>query len=160
MAIILDIESSPQCVLDAEEHQPKQRVSFGNVEVREYARCLGDHPTMHQDGPSLSIDWDYMTTNLIDLEKYEQTKPSKSAFRKVPHVSGRRRRQILQEHTDCTEEELSRNVEECCEVEFQRQICIEDQEYEWIQVLLESAGRKSRRLGRRMRKLRSQRKAN
>lgn len=36
----------------------KNRVQFHGVEVREYARSLGDNPSA-EDGPPLGLDWDY-----------------------------------------------------------------------------------------------------
>lgn len=45
----------------------KKRVSFSNVEVREYGCTVGDHP-MCSDGLPISLDWSHEHTKIIDIE--------------------------------------------------------------------------------------------
>ena len=47
--------------------QRNKTLSFGTVEVREYARCLGDHPSASSDGPSLSLDWIYISRGTMSF---------------------------------------------------------------------------------------------
>jgi len=49
-------------------------VRFSTVEIREYARTLGDNPSV-TSGPPLTLEWTHQSTSTIDFESYESTKP-------------------------------------------------------------------------------------
>mmetsp|Transcript_11415 Transcript_11415/g.26481 ORF Transcript_11415/g.26481 Transcript_11415/m.26481 type:complete len:171 (-) Transcript_11415:522-1034(-) len=48
----------------------KKRVSFADVQVREYSRTVGDHPNV-VGGLPLSIDWKHAGNTTIDIDQYE-----------------------------------------------------------------------------------------
>ena len=121
----------------------KRVVSFDNVEIREYARCLGNNPaTTH--GPSLSLDWCYANMETINLEDYEKIRPPrrKAAEMQIPGVL---RETILKQHTECSKNDISESVKAIQSVRHQRQMCVAMQEFEYWHVGLESLKRKFRR---------------
>ena len=136
-------------------HQTTTKVSFGNVAIREYARCLGNNPTLSHDGPSLSIDWKYKCKRTVSLDEYEQMKekrnhtqvmlhqkPLSFSARNFESLSGPIRWRIIREHTKCTNEEIQSNIEESYQADRQRQLCYENQGFEAFHIMLESAQRK------------------
>ena len=48
----------------------RTRVSFSEVQVRQYERILSDNPAC-QSGPSLGIGWKYNRAGIIDVDSYE-----------------------------------------------------------------------------------------
>ena len=133
------------------------KVSFTTVEIREYARCLGNNPTMYHDGPSLSIDWTYECKRTISLDEYEHNKARKAQTQLLLHqlacsdkqsfqsLPGCMRWKIIQEHTNCTDDEILANMKESYKTDQQRQLCFENQDLEVFHVMLESGQRKLRR---------------
>jgi hypothetical protein len=47
--------------------RPQRRISFSQVQIREYAVTIGDHP-MCSDGMPLSLDWDYYDEQTQDID--------------------------------------------------------------------------------------------
>lgn len=54
-----------------EDKEQSRRVSFSNVVVREFPRCLGDNPSV-TDGPPLSIGWKPVAVYTKDVDDYEK----------------------------------------------------------------------------------------
>lgn len=48
------------------DNAPRRSVSFGTVETRHYALCVGDHPFCY-DGLALTLDWASSKTHVEDL---------------------------------------------------------------------------------------------
>jgi hypothetical protein len=122
---------------------PKRAVSFDNVEIREYARCLGNNPsTTH--GPSLSLDWCYASMGMISLDDYEKSRPPRRRTDEM-QMPGFLRETILKQHTKCSKKEISESVKAIQVARHQRQMCLAVQEFEQWHVGLESLKRKFRR---------------
>ena len=51
-------------------------IGFAQVQIREYARRMGDNPGC-RCGVSLTLDWDVQSEVSIDLDKYEETRPTR-----------------------------------------------------------------------------------
>mmetsp|Transcript_26171 Transcript_26171/g.57448 ORF Transcript_26171/g.57448 Transcript_26171/m.57448 type:complete len:373 (-) Transcript_26171:136-1254(-) len=49
----------------------RHRVSFGNVEIKEYPRALGDNPACASGGPPLSLGWTPLSAQKLNLDEYE-----------------------------------------------------------------------------------------
>jgi hypothetical protein len=122
---------------------PKRAVSFNNVEIREYARCLGNHPST-TSGPSLSLDWCYAKIGTINLEDYEKGRPPRRRTGEM-QMPGVLREIILQQHTECSKKDISESVKVIQSARHQRQMCVAMQEFEHWHVGLESLKRKFRR---------------
>jgi len=65
-----------------EETQEKRKVHFGTVEVRDYDMILGDHPCCRY-GPPLTLDWDYLEYEPLDVNEYEFHHPPRRNVREM-----------------------------------------------------------------------------
>jgi hypothetical protein len=104
------------------------RVSFNQIEIREYSRCMGDNPaTTH--GPPLSIDWDYNVAGTYAVDEYEDTRPPRRVSQEfcVPRAI---REDILLTHTDVTKKEMKKTVEEIRTARHRRSMSVALQELE------------------------------
>jgi hypothetical protein len=122
---------------------PKRAVSFDYVEIREYARCLGNNPAT-TNGPSLSLDWCYEKMEMINLEDYEKKRPSRRRTDEM-QMPGVLRATLLQQHTKCSKNDISESMKAIQSARHQRQMCVAMQEFEHWHVGLESLKRKFRR---------------
>ncbi|KAL7532661.1 hypothetical protein ACHAWF_004203 [Thalassiosira exigua] len=61
---------------------PKRKVHFGTVLVRDYDMILGDHPCCSY-GPPLTIDWDYLEYEPLDIDEYEFHHPPRRCLREM-----------------------------------------------------------------------------
>ena len=69
-----DGSNAEEKVVDVPEiTRPRERVAFGNVQVREYRVVLGDHPCC-TDGFPLTLDWAYAKAVGYGLDALEQAK--------------------------------------------------------------------------------------
>lgn len=70
-------------------------LQFDKIEIREYARTIGDNPSC-SSGPPVSISWEYTPVGKISLDEYEETRPPRRSHfemvlpRKVRHDMLRR----------------------------------------------------------------------
>ena len=104
------------------------RVSFNQIEIREYARCMGDNPaTTH--GPPLSIDWDYNVAGTYAVDEYEDTRPPRRVSQEfcVPRAI---REDILLTHTDVSKKEMKKAVAEIRTIRQRRITSVAFQELE------------------------------
>jgi len=54
-----------------------RRVSFNEVEIREYSMTIGDNPAV-SSGPAITLDWDYNPeTDVLTIEDYENSRPER-----------------------------------------------------------------------------------
>ena len=94
-------------------------VSFAHVEVREYARTLGDHPgTDGMQGPPLSLDWEILSAFQQEVEEYESTRRPLV----VTKLDGQQRRNILTWCAGETPEDIERREKESQRIRRQRTI--------------------------------------
>lgn len=77
-------------------------VRFGTVQVRQYARTLGDHPGVHA-GPPITIDWSYIETSSVDIDEYEQNRPMRKPVLRMKAID---RKTLLKYQWNVTEEEI------------------------------------------------------
>lgn len=89
--------SSSEVGTTGSEQPTKKRlsVSFGAIQVREYNRILGDNTNV-KVGPPISIGWDYVQNEPVDLVKYEESRPFARSRDHLKLVSFERRK-ILKE---------------------------------------------------------------
>ena len=121
----------------------KPSVSFDNVEIREYSRCLGNNPaTTH--GPPLSIDWEYLEVGTFKLEEYEEMRPLPRPANQMV-VPGYLRETVLLEQTKTTKTQINAMLRELKVLRDQRQLCIAMQKFEQQHLFFESLQRKFRR---------------
>lgn len=87
-------------------HKEAKCVRFANVEVREYAVTIGDHPCCPTGCP-LSLDWDYIAEPVTSLDTYEaQRAPRRN--RQQLHTTAADRMRILSQEGGLSDGELRR----------------------------------------------------
>lgn len=79
----------------------ERSVSFGEIQVREYNRILGDCPYVAV-GPPIGIGWDYVQSEAVDVGTYEENRPPKKDILRLVSFD---RRRILYEF-QVTEKEI------------------------------------------------------
>lgn len=97
------------------------RVRFGNVEVREYERALGDNPSC-SSGPPISIGWCYSLHRDMALEDYERVRPARRNKRQF-YLSAAKRNNFLAEW-DVTPEEMHQARREVTYIQYCREKAI------------------------------------
>ena len=73
--------SSLDTLEDKDDELPKKtsRIQWGNIQIREYNRIVGDNPETIV-GPPLTLDWQYNEHELITIDEYEETRPKRKVF--------------------------------------------------------------------------------
>ncbi len=97
-------------------------VCFGNVNVREYERGVGDNPAVSAGVP-IGLGWNYTTYLDVNVDIYEFSvrKPGPRS-RKDFFLSPQDRLQILRDECGCTLQEITRAKESAAEARYQRQV--------------------------------------
>ena len=62
--------SNPLCTSDRSTNSLSSRVSFSEVEVRHYERCLSDNPSV-QDGAPIGIGWEVEGKQQFSVDEFE-----------------------------------------------------------------------------------------
>lgn len=98
----------------------RRNVSFNSVNVREYDRTIGDHPSC-RSGPPISLDWSYSKKSDKSLDEYELERASEraSSLRKI-HMNKLRRKQILSFHWGHSEEDMKKARKDTKKTQSQR----------------------------------------
>eukprot|EP00980_Cylindrotheca_fusiformis_P016806 scaffold5064_cov121-Cylindrotheca_fusiformis.AAC.20 len=145
-----DAVGSEECMLERppENTTGRKQVSFDMIEIREYSRCLGDHPDAIK-GPPLSIDWQYEEAGSFVLEEYESSRPARRSHTEFMLPAAARSR-ILKQQANVTHKEIVERIAEIRHVKHQRQMSIAAQEYEHLIVVYQSVKRKLKRFAARL----------
>ena len=80
----------------------RKRVEFGTIEIREYARIVGDHPDV-KVGPPIALGWEHFQREPMPLSDYESNRPPK---RIVLRMSSITRKNLLRNVFDVPESEI------------------------------------------------------
>ena len=97
----------------------RSTITFGQVNIREYERVLGDNPSV-TSGPPLSIGWRYSPSTLnMSIDDYEENKgsPRSSSEYLVPRSI---RLATLKEHADIPHREMVNAVRDIQKTKSQR----------------------------------------
>mmetsp|Transcript_34342 Transcript_34342/g.60334 ORF Transcript_34342/g.60334 Transcript_34342/m.60334 type:complete len:319 (-) Transcript_34342:70-1026(-) len=135
--------SEPQ---EKPSHQRKRSISFGTVLVRDYDMTLGDHPCCGY-GPPLTIDWNYLEYEPIDMNEYEFHHPPRRTTREMGFNYYQRKR--LLSDAGFTEEDFKLTKKELNRAKLNRSITRQVVSYPpllKVETAVESACRKFKRL--------------
>ena len=122
----------------------RTKVSFNQIEIREYSRCMGDNPAT-TNGPSLSIDWDYNVAGTYAVDEYEDLRVPRRRLSQTCCIPRAIREDILLTHTDVTTNEMKKAVEEIRVAQFRRNMSLASRELDGWNQFRESIGRRLRR---------------
>lgn len=120
----------------------QKKVSFHQVQIREYERVVGINPSVTA-GPAVSLAWDHHACDALHVEEYESRRPP----RRVPgefQIPSSVRTQML-ERSGASSQDLQKAQQEITKIKRQRQATAAMQELEGAQIFLESIGRKWKR---------------
>mmetsp|Transcript_31920 Transcript_31920/g.48823 ORF Transcript_31920/g.48823 Transcript_31920/m.48823 type:complete len:147 (-) Transcript_31920:220-660(-) len=93
----------PSCNKKAKK--AKKTVSFGNVHVRQYALCIGDHPMCSRGFP-LSLSWEHaMQDVVLPVDQYDTTDRRRGEELRMTHYE---RKNKLKRVMGMTETQLLR----------------------------------------------------
>ena len=115
--------------------------SFGTVEVREYERILGDHPSC-SDGLSIGIDWGYRAVQSYCVDEWEATR--NSLTRGSFHLDRKAREDMLRE-LGYDRQEFAKAMRESNKIKHQRRQTLQNLGAQRIEEAIESCGRKALR---------------
>ena len=94
----------------------KRSVSFKTIEVREYERVLGDHPSTKY-GPPMSIGWAFVEHDAIALDEYEAQRKQKNG---ITVLLAQTRRSILRDDYNYSDKELHEAERDAARTFYQR----------------------------------------
>jgi len=134
---------------DASKRRIRRRVSFSDLQIREYPRTVGDHPgALGRDGPPVSIDWKHVEEHKVSVDEYEaRRQPRRSKEQLI--IPGFRRRQILMQEWGCKYDELKVAEKTSQKIILQRQMTFAMLPWSEMEELYQSVKRKTTRLMRR-----------
>lgn len=100
-------------------------VSFSSVDVREYARTVGDNPSC-RSGPPLSLDWSYSKKYEEPkcLDQYEIERQDRARSLRQLHVTKHRRRNLLSFSWGHSDEEMKNARKETKKLQRQRDMTL------------------------------------
>mmetsp|Transcript_5861 Transcript_5861/g.8437 ORF Transcript_5861/g.8437 Transcript_5861/m.8437 type:complete len:202 (+) Transcript_5861:61-666(+) len=119
-------------------------VSFSCVEIREYDLTLGDHPSCSY-GPPISLDWKYKVSCNLDIDEYELHRSPRRSLREML-LNYYCRKNLLLCCGDHSERELKNATKEVNRVKMRRSVTKAFLPARKLEEVVESAGRKMRRV--------------
>jgi hypothetical protein len=134
----LSIKSAPATL-------PSHHIRWDCVQIREYARCLGDNPSC-SSGPPVSIGWDYSDNTVVSLDKYEENRPPRRTNGQMLLPRSVRQEMLLKEW-EVPRSQIASAVRTNIKVKNQRRQTVNNmsQKNEKIEKIVQSAGRKLKR---------------
>jgi hypothetical protein len=89
-------------------------VAFSTIEIRSFPVVLGDNPACDNNGPPLSIDWEHISSQRVQLDRYEQWREYRGGPRSSNElkIGGFFRQKILTRSGACTREEIHSKMQE------------------------------------------------
>ena len=100
----------------------KERVQFGNLQMRFYNRVLGDNPAC-QTGPPLELDWSYNKNNIFDtsVDDYEIHRLPRRTRRQLVMTNITRRNMMIY-HFGCTHDDIDKAANGIKKIQRQREV--------------------------------------
>jgi hypothetical protein len=122
-------------------------VTFGEIQVREFERIVGDHPGVSDRGPPLAIGWGYNERQAVQVETFEaERRPSRSVGHLQP-LKGELRRNILLYGFSVSTDDINESLREVCRVQKQRSKTNKQGKFgRCVESVMKSARCKSKRL--------------
>jgi hypothetical protein len=117
---------------------PAVSVSFGMVEVREYERILGDHPSC-SEGLAIGIDWQYLPSKTYRVDDWEAIRDSS---RKGCLTLDKQTREKILVELGYEERHFAQALRESNKIKHQRRQTIVNLGTQRMEEAVESCGRK------------------
>jgi len=120
-------------------------VRFGEVEIRDYCRVLGDNPSCSaRGGPPVSIGWLYNVNAAVPLDEYEEQRHNRKNMKELRMKPSLRRH--LMETNGFTVSEIEKAAKSAQKSASQRRMSFALSDHDHILLPFESIQRKFKRL--------------
>jgi hypothetical protein len=120
----------------------EKRVCFHNIHVRDYDQTIGDSPSCSYGTP-VSLDWNYEEQEGLNIDIYEGNRLRRRSLRDM-HLNYYQRKHLLSlRHS---EEEIREGKKTCEKLKFQRTVTNHLMPFMKLEAIVESAGRKVKRV--------------
>mmetsp|Transcript_3932 Transcript_3932/g.7828 ORF Transcript_3932/g.7828 Transcript_3932/m.7828 type:complete len:181 (-) Transcript_3932:74-616(-) len=113
--VSMEEETKPQTP-PVEPHEAT-KVRFSTIHMRTYDRIVGDHPDVVV-GPPLTFSWDYLETDAVEIDDYENTRAPK---KRVLRLSSITRKNLLRNVFEASEEDIIGAEKEIQKIKKQRE---------------------------------------
>jgi len=120
----------------------RKKVSFDQLTIREYPLILGDHPAT-TCGPPVTLSWEVQETYALPVEEYEDKAPPRRESQELKMPAAYR--QALLRKSKIGEHEIRRAEAETQRAQHQRRLTTAMQEFEGVEIFMQSAARKFQR---------------
>jgi len=119
-------------------------IKFHNIEIREYARTLGDNPSC-SSGPPVSISWDYKALKAMTIDDYEETRPARRTQMEMV-LPRKLRSEMLKRDWQITQRQIAEAVRRNVKIKNQRRTTVNNLgKASKMEVVMESLNRKVKR---------------
>jgi hypothetical protein len=119
----------------------RKSIRFDTIEIREYARTVGDNPSC-SSGPPLTIDWIYDTSLIIPVKEFEENRPPRRTYSQLI-VGGAERQEMLLKEWNIPKHEVVNAIRSTIRAKNQRRrTLINIGRVSNMEEVLESVGKK------------------
>ncbi|KAL7579500.1 hypothetical protein ACA910_007877 [Epithemia clementina (nom. ined.)] len=114
--------SDSKNISNDKKHKEKLNVTFTTIEIREYARTIGDNPSC-TSGPPVAISWEYAPSTTLSLDDYEDGRPPRRT--NIEMILPRDLRQrMLRKEWDVTQSQIAAQVRTNIKIKNQRRTTV------------------------------------
>jgi hypothetical protein len=114
------VRRSTSCPAFCDTRKVNKSVSFAVIEIREYDQTIGDNPSVSY-GPPISLDWNYVQNEAIDLDSYEGMRGKRRTSPQLM-MNYYVRKNTLIHKLGYSEEDLKRATKQAERVQLQRAV--------------------------------------
>jgi hypothetical protein len=122
-----DADESESLVSDVEDLNDSlqlpnagREVAFGNVTIREYARSVGDNPSVGA-GPPIGLDWAYSSPTVVPVDYFETSlRKEGQRTRKDFYLTPEQRFHMLLDDWSCSMEEITQAKKDAAHIRYLR----------------------------------------
>lgn len=117
----------------------ESKLSFTSIEIREYSRVLGDNPSAF--GPPISLDWNHHFDAIININEYEDSRPTRRKMHQL-RMGPQTRLRLLKCDAGVTDDEIHHALKETKKIQKSRSLSDLTSPFWRIEHMAQSAKRK------------------
>eukprot|EP00531_Pseudo-nitzschia_arenysensis_P004892 CAMPEP_0116122810 /NCGR_PEP_ID=MMETSP0329-20121206/4412_1 /TAXON_ID=697910 /ORGANISM="Pseudo-nitzschia arenysensis, Strain B593" /LENGTH=282 /DNA_ID=CAMNT_0003616681 /DNA_START=315 /DNA_END=1163 /DNA_ORIENTATION=- len=145
-----DIDNDDDCTTTTTSRITKH-VGFGTISIRSYQQTVGDNPAVSYGFP-IQLDWEFVEEEHIEVDAYEYQKGPIRRRQSQLTMSYYKRKNVLMTEYGIDKEELAQARKDVDRIKFRRGVTCALLPIMKVEDVLESAGRKAKRVLGRKRK--------
>lgn len=146
-----DLECGCRCRKETRHPRRKLAVQFDTIYIRSYNQTIGDNPSV-SIGTPITLDWDYEEEAPVSINDFEATRRatrkagSNKAVMQRLALNYYQRRSRLMYYCGHSEEEIDKAEKSVDKVRRQRNFTAFTSDLWWLEDILRSAGRKTKKM--------------